>query len=222
MQCQCLAMRGSAVSVAVDAPDPEGPDRDLTRLGNRSDLLHPGDTSARVYHVHLHAAYAPGAPTLHLVKIGKQAGVHMCDCLELAHRGLPCRHYFAVLLHDQSIRFDLDVIHPRWFIRSSALSSLPVRSDPSPPELPSPEFTARVKEVQYFSKDALRESIEVLDGNVRGLKSKADYAKRLVSLEQAALGRAPVDQQPPAVTPPVAARTEINAVDMCVVSRYTD
>ena len=42
-----------------------------------------------------------------LGKIGKQPGVHMCSCLQLAHRGLLCRHYFAVLLHDLSVQLDV-------------------------------------------------------------------------------------------------------------------
>ena len=115
-QCHCLAACDSTVSTTLEAPDPEAPARDLARLGSRSNLLRHGDASARVFRVHLHSAYASGTPSVHLVKIGKRAGVHMCDCLELAHRGLPCRHYFAVLLHNQSIQFDVDAIHPRWLV----------------------------------------------------------------------------------------------------------
>ena len=79
----------------------EGLDRDLLRLSNCSTPQSPGD--ARVFNVHYHTAYASGQPAVHSVKIGMQRGVHMCSCLQLAHRGLPCRHYFAVLLHDQSL-----------------------------------------------------------------------------------------------------------------------
>jgi hypothetical protein len=132
--------------------------------------------------VHYHTAYASSAPTQHLVRVGLQAGVHMCSCLELAHRGLPCRHYFAVLLHDQSIQFDVDVIHPRWFTRPTRRLTPPPCCDDTP-KLYSPAHTERLKVVQYLSMDAIRHKIEQLAGDVRGLKSKAEYAERLISLE---------------------------------------
>jgi hypothetical protein len=90
-QCQCLAEGGCATTAARAAPDPEGPDRDLLCLGNCSTMQSPGD--ARVFNVHYHTAYAAGQPAVHVVKVGTQPGVHMCSCLQLAHRGLPCRHY---------------------------------------------------------------------------------------------------------------------------------
>jgi hypothetical protein len=107
-QCQCLAECSSAIPAAREVPDPEGPDRDLLRLSNCSTLQIPGD--ARVFNVHYHTAYASGQPAVHTVKIGTQPGVHMCSCLQLAHRGLPCRHYFAVLLYDQNMEFDMSAI----------------------------------------------------------------------------------------------------------------
>jgi hypothetical protein len=105
----------------------------------------------------------------------------MCSCLELAHRGLPCRHYFAVLLHDQSIQFDVDVIHPRWFTHPTRRLTPPCCD--STPRLHSPAHTERLKAIQYLSMDAIKHKIEQLGGDVRGLKSKAEYADRLVSLE---------------------------------------
>jgi len=104
-QCQCLAACSSATTAARAAPDPEGPDRDLLRLSICSVLQSPGDAS--VFRVHHHTAYAAGQPAVHSVKVGKQRGVHMCSCLQLAHRGMPCRHYFAVLLYNQSLQLDV-------------------------------------------------------------------------------------------------------------------
>ena len=139
------------------------------------------DETSRVFSVHYHTAYASSTPTQHVVRVGLQAGVHMCSCLELAHRGLPCRHYFAVLLHDQSIQFDVDVIHPRWFTHPTR-SSLPPCCDDTP-RLHSAAHAERLKVIQYLSMDATRHKIEQLAGDVRGLKSKAEYAERLISLE---------------------------------------
>ena len=55
--------------------------------------------------------------------------------------------------------------------------------------------------------DAIEKKIEQLSGNVRGLKSKAEYAEKLASLEQAAL-TAPPDQQASSVISHEAALTE--------------
>ena len=49
-QCQCLTECSSATTAARAAPDPEGPDRDLLRLGSCFTLQTAGD--ARVFHVH--------------------------------------------------------------------------------------------------------------------------------------------------------------------------
>ena len=220
-QCHCLSACDSTVSATLEAPDPEGPARDLARLGSRSNLLRHGDASARVFRVHLHSAYASGTPTVHLVKIGKRAGVHMCDCLELAHRGLPCRHYFAVLLHDQSIQFDVDAIHPRWLVQSTARSS-PEHTTPPLSGLRSTVEGERLRVLQRLSMDAIEKKIEQLSGNVRGLKSKAEYAERLVSLEQAAL-TAPPDQQASSVISHEAALTEASTAgkdDLMDIGRY--
>ena len=176
-RCACIAQSNVTAGTAPEPSDPEGVDRDLVRTDSLSDAQ---DETTRVFSVHCHTAYASGTPTQHLVRVGLQAGVHMCSCLELAHRGLPCRHYFAVLLHDQSLQFDVDIIHPRWLTH-------PTRSLPPPcddtPNLHSPAYAERMKVVQYLSMDAIRHKIEQLAGDVRGLKSKAEYADRLISLE---------------------------------------
>jgi len=176
-QCQCLAECDSAPTAAREALE-EGADRDLLRLGDCSTLQSSED--ARVFQVHYHTAYASGQPAVHAVKIGTQPGVHTCSCLQLAHRGLPCRHYFAVLLHDQSLQFDVAVIHPRWFthrtVRSLALAT-PTESCSLPVD------AERLRAVQYMTMETIKDKIEQLAGDVRGLKSKAEYVKRLLDLE---------------------------------------
>ena len=177
-QCQCLADCSSAIPAAREVPDPEGPDRDLLRLSNCSTLQTAGD--ARVFHVHCHTAYAAGQPAVHVVKVGTQPGVHMCSCLQLAHRGLPCRHYFAVLLYDQSMDFDVAVIHPRWFTQSTVRSlALTTPAETCGPPLD----TERLRAVQYMTMETIKDKIEQLSGSVRGLKSKAEYVERLLALE---------------------------------------
>ena len=176
-QCQCLAECSTAIPAAREALE-ERPDRDLLRLSNCSTLQEPGD--ARVFQVHYHTAYAAGQPAVHSVKVGTQPGVHMCSCLQLAHRGLPCRHYFAVLLYDQSLQFDVAVIHPRWFTQRTARSLV----NPTAEETCSPPTdTERLRAVQYMTMEVIKDKIEQLAGDVRGLKSKAEYVKRLLDLE---------------------------------------
>ena len=177
-QCQCLAEYNSAATAAHEAPDHEGPDRDLLRLGSCSTLQSCGD--ARVFNVHCHTAYASGQPAVHTVKIGTQPGVHMCSCLHLAHRGLPCRHYFSVLLYDQSMEFDVSVIHPRWFTHSTVRSL----ARPTSAEMSSqPVDAERLRAVQYMTMETIKDKIEQLSGSVRGLKSKGEYVERLLALE---------------------------------------
>jgi hypothetical protein len=180
-QCQCLAECDCAVTAAHQALD-----HDLLRLSNCSTLQSCG--SARVFRVHYHTAYAAGQPAVHVIKVGKQRGVHMCSCLQLAHRGLPCRHYFAVLLHDQSLQFHVAVIHPRWFTQSTARSlARPTAEETCDP----PVDTERLRAVQYMTMETIKEKIEQLSGDVRGLKSKAEYVKRLLDLEASHPPRAP-------------------------------
>ena len=179
-QCQCLAEHNSAATAAREAPDPEGPDRDLLRLGNCSTQQSCG--YAREFHVHYHTAYAAGQPAVHSVKVGTQPGVHMCSCLQLAHRGLPCRHYFAVLLYDQSLQFDVAVIHPRWFTQSTA-RGLARQTSADTCSLPVALDTERLRAVQYMTMEVIKDKIEQLAGDVRGLKSKAEYVQRLLDLE---------------------------------------
>jgi hypothetical protein len=191
-QCQCLAECNSAIT---EAPDPEGPDRDLLRLGNCSILQSPGD--ARVFRVHCHTAYAPRQPAVHTVKVAKQPGVHICSCLQLAHRGLPCRHYFAVLLYDQNMEFDVSVIQPRWFTQSTARSltlATPAETSSQPVD------AERLRAVQYMTMEVIKGNIEQLSGSVRGLKSKGEYVERLLALE--------------APHTPRAAASAVEAVDM--------
>ena len=187
-QCQCLPEYNIAATAAHEAPDPEGPDRDLLRFGNCSTLQSLGD--ARVYHVHYHTAYAAGQPAVHVVKVDTQRGVHMCSCLQLAHRGLPCRHWFAVLLHDQSLQFDVAVIHPRWFTQSSS-RGLTRQTSAETCSPPVPVDTERLRAVQYMTMEMIKGKIEQLAGDVRGLKSKAEYVERLLDLEASHPPRAP-------------------------------
>ena len=183
-QCQCLTDCSSATTTAREAPDPEGADRDLLRLSHCSTLQTAGDT--RVFHVHYHTAYASGQPAVHSVKVGTQSGVHMCSCLQLAHRGLPCRHYFAVLLHNQSLQFDVGIIHPRWFTHR-----LTVRTGHTVAETCSlPVDAERMRAVQYPTMETIKDKIEQLSGSVRGLKSKDEYVKRLLDLEASHVPRA--------------------------------
>jgi hypothetical protein len=180
-QCQCLAEHNSAATT-----DSAALDRELQRLDNCSTLQSCGD--ARVFQVHYHTAYAAGQPAVHSVQVGPQPGVHMCSCLQLAHRGLPCRHYFAVLLHDQSLRFDVAVIHPRWFTRSTVRSlARPTAEETCDP----PVDTERLRAVQYMTMETIKDKIEQLSGDVRGLKSKAEYVNRLLALEASHPPRAP-------------------------------
>jgi len=184
----CVDSTAVSQAAAREAPDPEGPDRDLLRLGSSSTLQSCGD--ARVFRVHYHTAYAAGQPAVHSVKVGKQRGVHMCSCLQLAHRGLPCRHYFAVLLYDQSLQFDVSVIHPRWFTQSTA-RSLARQTSAETCTPPVPVDTERLRAVQYMTMETIKNKIEQLSGNVRGLKSKTEYVKRLLDLEASHPPRAP-------------------------------
>ena len=181
-QCRCLAECSSAIPAAPEALE----DRDLLRLSNCSTLQEPGD--ARVFQVHYHTAYASGQPAVHVVKVGTQPGVHMCSCLQLAHRGLPCRHYFAVLLYDQSVQFDVSVIHPRWFTQGTARS---LARQTSAETCSTPIDTERLRAVQYMTMETIKDKIEQLSGAVRGLKSKAEYVKRLLDLEASHPPRAP-------------------------------
>jgi hypothetical protein len=133
-----------------------------------------------VFNVHYHTAYASGQPAVHSVTVGTQPGVHMCSCLQLAHRGLPCRHYFAVLLYDQSVQFDVSVIHPRWFTQSTARSLTLA----TPAETCSlPVDAERLRAVQYMTMETIKGKIEQLSGDVRSLKSKGEYVERLLALE---------------------------------------
>jgi hypothetical protein len=182
-QCQCLAEYNSAATT-----DSEALDRDLLRLGSCSTLQSCED--ARVFQVHYHTAYASGQPAVHSVKVGTQPGVHMCSCLQLAHRGLPCRHYFAVLLHDQSLQFDVSIIHPRWLIHSTA-RSLARQTSAETCNTSVPVDAERLRAVQYMTMEVLKDKIEQLSGDVRGLKSKGDYVKRLLDLEASHPPRAP-------------------------------
>ena len=183
-QCRCFVECSSATTTALEAPDPEGADRDLLRLRNSSVLQSPGD--ARAFRVHYHTAYAAGQPAVHSVKVGKQPGVHMCSCLQLAHRGLPCRHYFAVLLDDQSLQIDVGVIHPRWVTHRLA-----VRTGQTPAETRSqPVDAERLRAVQYLTMQVIKDKIEQLSGSVRGLKSKDEYVDRLLDLEASHVPRA--------------------------------
>jgi hypothetical protein len=174
-QCQCLAEYNSTAIAARAALD-----RDLLRLGNCSTLQSCGD--ARVFQVHCHTAYAASQPAVHSVQVGTQRGVHVCSCLQLAHRGLPCRHYFAVLLYNQSLQFDVSVIHVRWFTQSTARSlARQISAETCTP--PVPVDIERMRAVQYMTMEVIKDKIEQLSGNVRGLKSKAEYVNRLLNLE---------------------------------------
>lgn len=67
--------------------------------------------------------YTTNKPS-HLVVFGPD-NFHLCSCLQLLRRGLPCRHYFAVLVNligrtdehtqlDFAHRFDGACVHNRW------------------------------------------------------------------------------------------------------------
>jgi len=115
------------------------------------------------------------------------AGRTHCSYLQLTHRGLPCKHYFAVLLHDQGLQSDVSVI-PAGFTQSTARSLV----KPTPAATCSlPVDAERLKAVQYMTTDIIKAKIEQLSGNVRGLKSKGDYVERPMALEASDSTRSP-------------------------------
>ena len=46
-----------------------------------------------------------------------------------------------------------------------------------------PVDAERLRAVQYMTMETIKDKIEQLSGNVRGLKSKAEYVSRLLALE---------------------------------------
>ena len=94
-----------------------------------------------------------------------------------------------MLLHDQSLQFDVAVIHPRWFTRGTARGL----ARQTPAETCTPRVDAeRLRAVQYMTMETIKDKIEQLSGSVRGLKSKAEYVERLLALEASDPPRAPV------------------------------
>jgi hypothetical protein len=91
-----------------------------------------------------------------------------------------------VLLYDQSLQFDVAVIHPRWFTHRLA-----VRTGHTAAETCSlPVDAERQRAVQYLTMETIKDKIEQLSWNTRGLKSKAEYVSRLLALEASHVARA--------------------------------
>ena len=88
----------------------------------------------------------------------------------------------------EPLQFDVSVIHPRWFTLGTARSLV----SPTAEKTCSPPVdTERLKTVQYMTMETIKDRIEQLSGDVRGLKSKGEYVQRLLDLEASPPPQAP-------------------------------
>ena len=102
--CKCF----SASAATADGVDLDGAERDVARtLVALLDCSSLPSACIGVYHVHCAPRVTPHTPQVHTVVMGREPGVHMCTCLQLAHKGLPCRHFFAVLMQYPDLHFDV-------------------------------------------------------------------------------------------------------------------
>ena len=46
---------------------------------------------------------------------------YICDCCMGTNLGIPCRHYFQVLTKVQGMKFNIGLIHPRYFLHSQSV-----------------------------------------------------------------------------------------------------
>jgi hypothetical protein len=196
--CDCAFPASPASTKVVDLDEAE---RDAVRTSAGSidcNNLPPG--CCGVYHVHGHPRGNAHAPRLHTVLVGRDAGVHMCTCLQLAHKGLPCRHYFAVLLRYPALHFSAAAAHPRW-LRGPALTRVrfPARTTQRPVAQPAAAAAAAVaynaQEVAVMQSaefaqlnrqtaDMLRGMATAAGANVTGVKRKADVVLALLRHKQ--------------------------------------
>ena len=115
----------------------DGAERDVARtLVALLDCSSLPSACIGVYHVHCAPRVTPHTPQVHTVVMGREPGVHMCTCLQLAHKGLPCRHFFAVLMQYPDLHFDVRAAHPRWLAGDAA--ARPVRQPARRPHQPAP------------------------------------------------------------------------------------
>lgn len=42
-------------------------------------------------------------------------GAHICTCMNLAHVGLPCRHFFQAFVATSQLRYHITMVKSRWF-----------------------------------------------------------------------------------------------------------
>jgi hypothetical protein len=50
---------------------------------------------------------------------------HYCSCLSLINRGIVCRHYFQIMLHDPIAKFHIRLIPSRWYYKNKNPSQEP-------------------------------------------------------------------------------------------------
>jgi MULE transposase domain/FAR1 DNA-binding domain len=43
-----------------------------------------------------------------------QDGLHFCTCYQMMQSGIPCKHFFGILLNSEEIYFHVNLINPRW------------------------------------------------------------------------------------------------------------
>lgn len=142
----------------------------------------------RKFRVHYHPAMSRGIPQEHTVWVGKEPGVHICSCLALPHTGRPCPHFYAALMNFRDIGFHISVVHPRWLIKdpeyeqpkcSTSLS----KHDELPVVSANPQHAAQVSSLTKLNIAQLKEKILLKGENVRGLKFKAQFIEKIISLE---------------------------------------
>jgi hypothetical protein len=111
----------------------------------------------------------------------------MCSCLQLPQRGLPCRHYFAVLLNHPDILFGIDVVHPRWLtaeVKQRAPGTTPLAAAAAAAATLAPDVS--VHPLFRLTVAALKAQLVEKGGEVRGLKHKTDFVHAILACKRAA------------------------------------
>jgi hypothetical protein len=113
----------------------------------------------------------------------------MCSCLQLPQRGLPCRHYFAVLLNHPGILFNIDVVHPRW-LTVEVKQQAPSTSAPLAAAAAAAAATLAPEGTSHplfkLTMPALKAQLEAKGAGVRGLKHKVDLVNAIIAYDRAA------------------------------------
>ena len=89
--------------------DPENTDPDRQRVSLKYIIEHAWDDSFQFI---VTCVSANSTARVHYVLVDR-FGTHICSCMRLVRYGLPCRHYFAVMLRHRSIGFHLTICNPR-------------------------------------------------------------------------------------------------------------